>query len=46
MVISGTRIIYPASSNEVMVHLENKGNHPLWFSHGWTTEMKKKIRRK
>lgn len=38
IVISGTRIIYPASSSEVMVHLENKGSHPLlvqsWIDDG------------
>ncbi|MEB4677619.1 fimbrial chaperone [Enterobacteriaceae bacterium G50] len=29
IIISGTRIIYPADKKEVNVRLENKGNHPL-----------------
>lgn len=29
IVISGTRVIYPSSASEVMVHLENKGRNPL-----------------
>ncbi|MBM3070556.1 fimbrial chaperone [Lelliottia sp. RWM.1] len=41
IVISGTRVIYPESAKDVIVNLENKGNHPLlvqsWLDDGRDT---------
>lgn len=38
IVISGTRIVYPASSKDVIVNLDNRGNKPLlvqtWLDDG------------
>lgn len=37
IVISGTRIIYPQSSKDVVVNLENRGSKPLLVQTGSTT---------
>ena len=37
IVISGTRVIYPQSSKDVIVNLDNHGDKPRSFRHGWTT---------
>lgn len=45
IVISGTRIVYPESSKDVIVNLDNRGANLCWFSPGWTTVATKKARK-
>lgn len=45
IVISGTRIVYPESSKDVIVNLDNRGENLCWFNPGWTTVVTKQTQK-